>query len=112
MACLLDRLQKHGNERESFSGLVQVFRFCGLLDESVAAHQRSRALDPAYLDAAAWTALGDCRRAMALLRDRVSGPSLSPLMSGLMGSLLAILDGRRQDAAEQMANTEIRREPE
>lgn len=140
MARLLDRLRKRGAEPESFAGLVQVFRFCGLLDESVAAHERAKALDPTivtsvshthflrgeyeatiemygrgkgyYLDAAAWAALGDTRRAVALLRERVAGPQLSPLMSGLMGSLLAILEGRKRDAVDAMRRTEIVREPE
>ncbi len=140
MTRLLSRLRKHGEEPESYAGLVQVLRFCGLLHESVAAHERAKALDPTiatsvshthfllgeyeaaietygrgkgyYLDAAAWAALGDTRRAVALLRERLAGPPLSALMSGLMRSLLAILEGRDQDAAGAMASTDIVREPE
>ena len=140
MTRLLGRLQKRGDEPESYAGLVQVLRCCGLLDESVAAHARAKALDPTiatsvahthfvrgeyeaaletygsgkgyYLDAAAWAALGDSRRALALLRERAAGPTLSPLMSGLMGSLLAILEGRGQDAADAMLRAAIVREPE
>jgi hypothetical protein len=47
-----------------------------------------------YLDAAAWAPLGDTDRAVSLLRERVAASQLGPLMSGLMGSLLAILEGR------------------
>jgi len=111
-----------------------------LFAESLAAHARAKALDPTiatsvahthfvrgeyeaaietygsgkgyYLDAAAWAALGDSRRALALLRERAAGPPLSPLMSGLMGSLLAILEGRGQDAADAMLRAAIVREPE
>jgi DNA-binding winged helix-turn-helix (wHTH) protein len=141
MGRLLDRLRNRGEEPESFAGLVQVLRFCGLLDESVAAHVRATTLDPTittsvphthflrgeyeatiesygrggkgyYLDAASWAALGDVKRAVALLRERVREPQLSPLMSGLMGSLLAILEGRRSEAADAMKQTDIVREPE
>jgi DNA-binding winged helix-turn-helix (wHTH) protein len=140
MERLLARLQHHGEEPESFAGLVQVLRFCGLLEESVAAHRRARMLDPAlmtsishtyfllgeyeaaietygrgkgyYLDAAAWAARGDAGRAIDLLRERLAGAPLSPLMSALMGSLLAILEGRHGDACAIMSQTEILREPE
>ncbi len=140
MVRLLGRLRQHGEEPESYAGLVQVLRFCGLVDESVVAHERAKALDPTiatsvshthflrgeyqaaietygrgkgyYLDAAAWAALGDTKRAVSLLRERLAGPALSPLMSGLMRSLLAILEGRGPDAADAMVSTDIVREPE
>jgi DNA-binding winged helix-turn-helix (wHTH) protein len=136
---LIQRLVARGDEPESLAGLVQALRFCGQLDASVAAHDRAIALDPAvmtsvahthflrgdyqgaldsytgtryYLDAAAWAALGDVSRAMRLLRERLNASSLSPLMDGLMRSLLAILDDRRQDAMATMAGTRVEREPE
>ena len=140
MVRLLKRLKQRGDEPESYAGLVHVLRFCGLLDESVAAHDRARALDPTiatsvshthflrgeyqatietygvgkgyYLDAAAWAALGDSGRAVALLRQRLTGSQLSPLMYALMESLLAVLEGRKQDAMEVMTRTVIVREPE
>src|ERR1019366_10567148 len=46
MGRLLPRLTQSGEETEAFAGLVQVLRYCGLLDESVAAHHRAKALDP------------------------------------------------------------------
>ena len=95
---LVHRLASHPHESETFAGLVQVLRFCGLVDESVAAHRHAAALDPTvvtsvahthflrgeyeatietysgrkgyYLDAAAWAALGDAHRAISLLRER------------------------------------------
>ena len=140
MVRLLKRLAQSGEEPEAFAGLVQVLRYCGLLDESVAAHYRARALDPTiatsvghsqfllgeyeaaienyvrgkgfYLDAAAWAALGNTDRAISLLRERVAAPQLPPLMSGLMRSLLAILEGRGGDAQEVMTKSEVVREPE
>jgi hypothetical protein len=140
MVRLLKRLAQSGEEPEAFGGLVQVLRYCGLLDESVAAHYRAKALDPTiatsvshshfllggyeatietygrgqgyYLDAAAWAALGNPDRAVSLLQERVAAPQLPPLMSGLMRSLLAILEGRGRDAQEAMTKSEVVREPE
>ena len=45
MVRLLERAQTHPNDPELFAGLVQACRFCGLLDESIAAHHRARRLD-------------------------------------------------------------------
>jgi hypothetical protein len=118
---------------------VQALRFCGLLDESVAAHERAIALDPAvvtsvththflrgdyrmaldtytgtryYLDAAAWAALGETTRAVAQLRDRVAATEQQSPLNGLVRSLLAILEGRRQDAVAIMEPLAITSEPE
>jgi DNA-binding winged helix-turn-helix (wHTH) protein len=139
MARLAKRFNQHSEEPETLAGLVQVLRFCGLLEESVAAHQRALALDPTigtsvihthflkgeysrvieaysgqryYLDAASWTALGNSQHARTLLCARLTEPDLSPLMWGLIGSLLAILDGRKEDAAATMRRTEVVHEPE
>jgi len=136
---LLERTRARGDDPETFAGLVQAFRFCGLLDESVAAHDRATALDPTivtsvththflrceyeatldtyggaryYLDAAAWAALGDRKRAVEVLRERLSSQPLSPLMAGLMGSLLAIAEGRRDEALRMMRAQTFEREPE
>ena len=46
MVRLLDRLQQHGPNAEVFAGLVQACRFCGLLEESVAASRHAKRLDP------------------------------------------------------------------
>lgn len=137
---LLHRLARHPHEAESFAGLVQVLCFCGNLDESVVAHRHAAALDPTvwtsvahthflrgeyeatietysgrkgyYLDAAAWAAMGDAPRAISLLRDRLGEPQLSPLMSGLMSSLLALAENRKQDAAAIVDATQVAHEPE
>lgn len=140
MVRLLSRLQSHPDEPESYTGLVQVLRFCGLLDESLTAGKRAVDLDPAvvtsvshtlflrgeyasaietysgrgayYLDAAAWAALGNPERACRLLCERLRRMSLSRLMTGLMSSLLAVLEGRANEAVRQMEQTQITREPE
>ena len=139
---LARRISLRGGEPESFAGLVQGLRFCGLLDESLRAHTHATALDPTivtsvphthflrceyeaaietygdtryYLDAASWLALGDARRATELLTERLRQAQLSTLsilMSGLMRSLLAIVEGRRRDAAAIMKSMQVDREPE
>ena len=43
---LLHEATRHGNDPELFAGLVHVCRYCGLLEESVAAHAEARRLDP------------------------------------------------------------------
>jgi tetratricopeptide (TPR) repeat protein len=65
-----------------------------------------------YLDAAAWAALGDQRRAIALLRERLDRMTLSKLMTALMSSLLAVLEGRADDAVRLMETADTTREPE
>jgi DNA-binding winged helix-turn-helix (wHTH) protein len=140
MSRLLQRLRDHPDEPESFAGLVHVLRFSGLLEQSVAAHERATELDPAvvtgvahtfffageyaraietyggrtgyYLDAAAWAALGEEERAVVLLRERLGRMSLSRLMTALMESLLAILEGRAAEAAKLMDAADAVREPE
>jgi DNA-binding winged helix-turn-helix (wHTH) protein len=139
MVRLVRRIQQRGDEPESFAGLVQALRFCGLLDESVTAHDRATALDPAivtsiphthflrcdynatldtyggtgyYLDAAALAALGDTKRATTLLSERLRTRRLSVLMAGLMGSLLATLKGPRDEAVRVTNDLEVTREPE
>jgi DNA-binding winged helix-turn-helix (wHTH) protein len=140
MRRLLDRLEHHPGEPESFTSLVHVFRFRGMLGQSVEAHKRGTELDPAivtsvahtlflsgeyasaiesysgraayYLDAAAWAALGNRKRAIALLRERLEKMSLSRLMTALMSSLLALLEGRDEDAVSLMEAADTTREPE
>ena len=140
MVRLLDRLKHHPSEPESLTSLAQVLRFRGMLQQSIAAHERAVELDPAitssvahthfllgdytaaiglyggraayYLDAAAWAALGNSTRAIALLRERLEKMSLSHLMAALMTSLLALLEGRADDAIRTMDNADATREPE
>jgi len=139
MIRLARRLEAHSKDPETLAGLVQAFRYCGLLEESAAAHREAASLDPAirtsvahthfvrgefarvfetytgalyYLDAAAWAALGAHDRAALLLRERLAQPVLGKTMMTLMGSLLAVLDGHSESAAEQMRDIEDVRDPE
>jgi len=140
MQRLLERLRAHPNEPESLTSLVQVFRYRGMLQHSTEAHKRAVELDPAatssiahtlflageyaaaiesyggraayYLDAAAWAALGEEKRAIALLRERLNTSSLSRLMTALMASLLALLEGKPREAACFMEEADVTNEPE
>ena len=49
VATILDRLDHHPGEPESFTSLVQVFRFRRMLHQSVEAHRRAAELDPAIV---------------------------------------------------------------
>jgi DNA-binding winged helix-turn-helix (wHTH) protein len=136
---LLRRLANGAREPEIFAGLVQVFRFCGLLSESLAAHEVAVSLDSTlltsvaqthflfgeykaviencgktghYLDAAAWAALGEKKQAIQLLEERVSNPHPPPVFRGLMNSLLALLRGHSSQAIDEMVKTPVEREPE
>jgi DNA-binding winged helix-turn-helix (wHTH) protein len=140
MCRLLERLEHHPGEPESFTSLVQILRFQGMLQHSIEAHKRAAELDPAiitsvahtlflageyasaiesysgraayYLDAAAWAALGNRKRAITLLHERLDRMSLSKLMIALMSSLLALLEGRAGEAVNLMEAADTTREPE
>ena len=43
---LIGEAQRHGNDPELFAGLVHACRYCGLLEQSMAAHAEARRLDP------------------------------------------------------------------
>ena len=43
---LLNEANRHGNDPELFAGLVHACRYCGLFEESIAAHAEARRLDP------------------------------------------------------------------
>jgi len=137
---LIERLGNHPDEPETFASLVQVLRFRGLLRQSIYAHERAVGLDPGidtsvahtnflaadypsaiesyngrgayYLDAAAWAVLGEKKRATALLRERLRTMSLSKLMHALLGSLLAILQNKSDQAVRLMTAADTTREPE
>ena len=137
---LFERLERHPGEPESYSGLVQVLRFCGLLQESIHAHKQAMHMDQAaitsvahslfltadyegaiesyagraayYLDAAAWAAMGQPKRAATLLRNRLETIRLSQLMTALMRSLLAILENNREEAVRLMESSDTSSDPE
>jgi tetratricopeptide (TPR) repeat protein len=142
MVRLLERAQTHPNDPELFAGLVQACRFCGLLDESIAAHHRARRLDSKavtsvahtfflkgdyersletygatagyYLDAAILTLTGREADAAELLARRHSSGVRAGWMRTLMDSLRALLEGEREKSAQlvRRALAEPARDPE
>jgi non-specific serine/threonine protein kinase len=64
---LLVEATRHGNDPELFAGLVHACRYCGLLDESIAAHDEARRLDPNIATSVEQTILmtGDVERLLA-----------------------------------------------
>jgi TolB-like protein len=68
---LLDRAPAHRNDAEVFTGLVLALRFGGLLDASVAAHDRARRIDPGVRTSVAYThwMRGDFERALLFDND-------------------------------------------
>ena len=65
---LLGEANHHGNDPELFAGLVHACRYCGLYDESIAAHAEARRLDPNVPTSLGQTLLltGDLERLLAV----------------------------------------------
>jgi TolB-like protein len=92
MSRLLTLAHRQANDPAIFTALVLACRYCGLLDASIAAHQRAKLLDPRVQTSIAHTylALGQYRRGLeesAEPLDLVRGP-------------LFALSGRTQEAVE------------
>ena len=67
---LLGEADRHGNDPELFAGLVHACRYCGLYEQSVAAHHEARRLDPNIPTSVEQTLLmtGDLERLLAVER--------------------------------------------
>jgi tetratricopeptide (TPR) repeat protein len=70
---LLGEASRHGNDPELFAGLVHACRYCGLYEQSVAAHAEARRLDPNVPTSVEQTLLmtGDIDRLLAVVPPRV-----------------------------------------
>jgi serine/threonine protein kinase/tetratricopeptide (TPR) repeat protein len=95
LARLLGEATRHGNDPELFAGLVHACRYCGLFDQSLAADEEARRLDPNASSSIEETLLltGDIERLLAGER-----PALSP--ARVIGLGLA---GRREEARRALA---------
>ena len=73
---LLGEADRHGNDPELFAGLVHACRYCGLYEQSIAAHDEARRLDPNVPTSLEQTMLmtGDIERLLAV--------ELPPLVGG------------------------------
>ena len=70
---LLGEADRHGNDPELFAGLVHACRYCGLYEQSIAAHAEARRLDPNVPTSFEQTLLmtGDIDRLLAVEPPRV-----------------------------------------
>jgi eukaryotic-like serine/threonine-protein kinase len=97
LARLLVEVNRHDNDPELFSGLVHACRYCGLYDQSIAAHAEARRLDPNAFTSVEQTLLmtGDIDRLRAIDRPlRYAGGDQGILVIGLG------LAGRREEATQ------------
>jgi len=95
---LLDRVARGSNDPNVFAGLVTALRFCGLLEESCAAHEQARQLDPTISTSAAhsYWMLGRYQEALAAVDpDRDFGDEAFIHESmGNLDAALAVFDDR------------------
>jgi tetratricopeptide (TPR) repeat protein len=103
---LLREATRHGNDPELFAGLVHACRYCGLLDESIAAHAEARRLDPNVPTSLDQTLLmtGDIERLLTV--------ELPPILAGADDGIRVIglgLAGRRDESRRRLLD--MRRGP-
>jgi eukaryotic-like serine/threonine-protein kinase len=129
MRRLIARASRRPLDPQLFAGLVHALRFCGLLDESLAAHHRARELDPTvttsvhhtwwmlreyeralgetygdigYMPGLALASLGRERDAVAALRWRERETRETSIRL-LLASLRALLEGEREESLAALA---------
>lgn len=95
MMRLLARARLGSRDAEPYAGLCYACRYCGLLDESLAADRRARELDEAFVTSVVHThfVLGNDRHVVELL-ERVPGSY------GYVGLIALTRIGRADDALE------------
>jgi serine/threonine protein kinase/tetratricopeptide (TPR) repeat protein len=100
LARLLEQANARVNDPEIFAGLVHACRYCGLYDESIAAHYEARRLDPNVPTSVEQTLL------LAGEVDRLMAIEPPVLVSGADDGIRVIalgLAGRRDEARQKLA---------
>ena len=87
--------RRHGNDAELFAGLVHAARYCGLYEQSIAAHEEARRLDPNVITTMEQTLVltGDLERLLAL-----EGPAHASRGRDLDRAMALGLAGRYDEA--------------
>jgi tetratricopeptide (TPR) repeat protein len=98
---LLSEANRHGNDPELFAGLVHACRYCGLYEESIAAHFEARRLDPNVPTSHEQTLLmtGDIERLLAIERPLIDAGADDGIRVIGLG-----LAGRRDEARRALAD--------
>ena len=98
---LLGEADRHGNDPELFAGLVHACRYCGLLEQSIAAHLEARRLDPNIPTGVEQSVLMTCdiERLLAFEPSTTRGDEIIRIVG--LG-----LAGRRDEARQEL--TKIR----
>ena len=100
MVKLLNLTRRNGNDPGLFAGLVHVCRYCGLLNSSMAAHERVRVLDPQLATSVAhsWFMAGDYERVLDTRSSSgAKGNMVTIYAMALMGKEAQALDLVRED---------------
>ena len=106
---LLGEAGRHGNDAELFAGLVHACRYCGLVEQAIAAHAEARRLDPNVPSSLEQTVLmtGDIERLLAIepIGQAPGSDSVIPVIGlGLAGrrdeAQAALAEHRRQAQIE------------
>jgi len=94
---LLREADRHGNDPELFAGLVHACRYCGLFEQSIAAHEEARRLDPNVPTSVEQTIMmtGDIERLLAVKRLSTAGSGDDVIRVIGLG-----LAGRRDEARQ------------
>jgi tetratricopeptide (TPR) repeat protein len=106
MVRLLKRARSGGAQAELYASLVQACRFCGLLEASVAAHERARQLDRNILtsvDHTYWQ-LGDYDRALESTERTYYGEA--SMTNRGMQAVIWSEQGRKEEAIQRMRELE------
>ncbi|MEZ5398642.1 MAG: protein kinase [Bryobacteraceae bacterium] len=140
MVRLLRLAARGGTDPEMFAGLVHVCRHCGLLDASLAAHERARRLDPkiptsvfhtlfqkgdwdrcleeagtdaGFLKAQVLLTLGRREEADVVIREDLARvDELAPRIQRVVRALVAAMDGSSSAPGSELLSAADARDPE
>jgi eukaryotic-like serine/threonine-protein kinase len=101
MVRLLEEANRRGNDPDLFAGLVHACRYCGLYEESIAAHAEARRLDPHIPTSLEQTLMmtGDLERLLAVERPATVAGADDGIRIMALG-----LAGRRDEAIRLIAD--------